>query len=442
MRIHPDQWPPVVKDFHLAWTEFKQERELIDFTDMIERAVLQCSVAPGNPWVILVDEAQDLSKLERDLILKWGDRAGAVMLVGDPLQTLYAFRGSDPYFFKDETVPDDKRKVLSQSYRVPKRVLEASRHWVTRQLPDFPQPEYKPKEVFGDVYEGDVRIAEFNWKDPARLTEEVEAILKNDPHETVMIQATCAFMLFRLTKDLKLWGIPFSNPWRKSHGGWNPLRQEGTCSRVARMLSVCKDASEVKPWTYVALGEFAKSVAAKGVFRSKQKTRVLALAKDYGANPEDTPQEYELDEWFGEDSFLKKAWMGECTELEFMRWWYEHRSKTTSAALSEFCFKVVERMGSAGLREPSRVFIGTIHSFKGAEADHVYVFPDLPPVAFEAWKRQHGSEYEEVVRAFYVAMTRSKEKLVICKPASTKCAPVRRVTGEYVNGLGSGNDVR
>ncbi len=435
MRIDEDQWPPIVKDFYMAWKDFKQEHELIDFTDMIERAVLQCAVAPGNPWVILVDEAQDLSKLERDLILKWGDKAGAVMLVGDPLQTLYAFRGSDPYFFKDDTVPDDKRKVLSQSYRVPKQVLEASRHWVSSFLPDFPQPEYKPKEVFGDVYEGNVRIGEFNWRDPDRLTEEVEAILKHDPNETVMIQATCAYMLFRLTKDLKSWGIPFSNPWRKTHGGWNPLRYEenGTAKRLADMLTVCSDSPKLVPWTYVKIGEFAKSLAARGVFHRGQKKHCIHLAKEYEAHPESTPQEYEISDWFSDDSFLKKAWMGECTEKEFVYWWFEHRSKTTKPAFAEFCVKIVERMGSEGLRNPPRVFVGTIHSFKGAEADHVYVFPDLPPVAFEAWKRQAGSEFEEVVRAFYVAMTRSKEKLTICKAASIKCAPVRRTVGEYVN---------
>lgn len=443
MRVNLDEWPPVVKDFQLAWTEFKDEHELIDFTDMIERAVLQCSVAPGNPWVILVDEAQDLSKLERDLILKWGDRAGAVMLVGDPLQTLYAFRGSDPYFFKDDTVPDDKRKVLSQSYRVPKQVLEASRHWVSRMLPKFPQPEYKPKEVFGDVYEGNVEIGEYNWKDPERLTEEIEAILRHDPNETVMVQATCSYMLYRLTKDLKFWGIPFSNPWRKASGNWNPIRYkaEGTVKRITDMLTVCSDSPVLQPWTYVQIGTFAKSIAAKGVFRSKQKKHVVDLAKHYEAHPESTPQEYELDEWFGGDSFLKKAWRGEVTENEFMRWWCNHRSKTTPEKLAIFCVKIVERMGSAGLREPPRVFVGTIHSFKGAEADHVYVFPDLPPVAFEAWKRQCGSEFEEVIRAFYVAMTRSKERLVICKPASIKCAPVRRTVGEYVNGQVSGTGV-
>lgn len=443
MRIPLDEWPPIVKDFQLAWTEFKEENELIDFTDMIERAVLQCSVAPGNPWVILVDEAQDLSKLERDLILKWGDKAGAVMLVGDPLQTLYAFRGSDPYFFKDDTVPDDKRKVLSQSYRVPKQVVDVSRHWVSRMLPDFPQPEYKPKEVFGDVYEGKVEIGEYNWKDPEKLTEEIEAILRHDPNETVMVQATCSYMLQRLVKDLTLWGIPFSNPWRKASGSWNPVRYkaEGTVKRIADMLTVCSDSPKIQPWTYVQIGAFAKSMAARGVFRSGYKKHVVSLAKHYEAHPESTPEEYELDEWFDESSFLKEAWRGETTENEFMRWWYNHRSKATSEKLASFCVKIVERLGSEGLRKAPRVFIGTIHSFKGAEADHVYVFPDLPPVAFESWKQQFGSEYEEIIRAFYVAMTRSKERLVICKPASIKCAPVRRTVGEYVNAQISGAGV-
>ena len=442
MLIPTEQWPPAVKDFHEEWTEFKRQEELVDFTDMIEQALLTVSVAPGNPWVILVDEAQDLSKLERDLILKWGERAGAVMLVGDPLQTLYAFRGSDPYFFEDSDVPSEKKKVLAQSYRVPRKVLEASRYWVSMQLPDFPQAEYKPKVVFGEVYEGDVRVGEHTWKDPAPLTEEIEGVLRKSHDETVMVQATCGFMLGRIIRDFKEWGIPFSNPWRRTYGYWNPFRGKGMHWRVSRLLSVCKDTTDLKPWTYVQIGEFCKSLKSKGVFRRGWKTRVLELAKQYESHPDSTPEAYELDEWFGEESFLKRAWLGEFTELEVMEWWFKNRSSSTSESLASYLYRIVERFGAEAIREEPRVFVGTIHSFKGAEADHVYVFPDLPPVAFEAWKQQYGSQFEEVVRAFYVAMTRSKERLTICRPSSIKCAPLKRTVGEYLNGQRSGDVVR
>jgi len=62
-----------------------------------------------------------------------------------------------------------------------------------------------------------------------------------------------------------------------------------------------------------------------------------------------------------------------------------------------------------------RVTIGTIHSVKGGEADHVYVFPDMSPAGMD------NSSTDSIVRMFYVAMTRAKKTLHLCRPSGGLC---------------------
>ena len=68
----------------------------IDFTDLLEVAVRDLKVAPGDPSVIFVDEAQDLSPLQLKLLRQWGKHAEYLMMAMDDDQTVYGFAGADP----------------------------------------------------------------------------------------------------------------------------------------------------------------------------------------------------------------------------------------------------------------------------------------------------------------------------------------------------------
>ena len=83
-----------------------------------------------------------------------------------------------------------------------------------------------------------------------------------------------------------------------------------------------------------------------------------------------------------------------------------------------FASDVVASYGFDGLVKPPRVFVGTMHSFKGAQADHVIMYPDLSQAADRAFSAMSGSEEDRdsVVRTFYVGMTRAIKSLSICQP--------------------------
>jgi ATP-dependent helicase/nuclease subunit A len=81
---------------------YKKARGLIDYTDM-EVNVLQllnneavCEVLKSELDLLLVDEFQDTNPIQLSIFLKLTDLARKAIWVGDPKQSIYGFRGSDP----------------------------------------------------------------------------------------------------------------------------------------------------------------------------------------------------------------------------------------------------------------------------------------------------------------------------------------------------------
>lgn len=62
---------------------------------------------------------QDVSPLQLDVFLKLTQLVENNLWVGDPEQSIYAFRGADPYLMQAvlRRVPDDKKGILKHSYR-------------------------------------------------------------------------------------------------------------------------------------------------------------------------------------------------------------------------------------------------------------------------------------------------------------------------------------
>ena len=75
----------------------------------------------------------------------------------------------------------------------------------------------------------------------------------------------------------------------------------------------------------------------------------------------------------------------------------------------EFISRILKRDIHAFDNEP-QIVIGSIHSVKGAEADCVYIYPDLSTSGDKEWKSCGGSR-DSVIRVFYVAITRARESV-------------------------------
>ncbi len=105
--------------------------------------------------------------------------------------------------------------------------------------------------------------------------------------------------------------------------------------------------------------------------------------------------------------------------------WFEENMTAAKKSSAKFPLSIARNRGAEQLAATPSVVAGTIHSVKGAEADVVYVFPDVSRAGIREWT---GSPEQQasVYRLFYVAMTRARETLVVCAPSE-----------EYAVNLGS-----
>lgn len=111
---------------------------VIDFNDQIYMPTLFGGSFPRFPSV-LVDEAQDLNPLNHKMLFKVG--GGWVGAVGDPWQSIYAFRGAVRQGM--EVIREHYKMhshTISQSFRCPEAIVKAARWRV---------PEYKAMKPGG-----------------------------------------------------------------------------------------------------------------------------------------------------------------------------------------------------------------------------------------------------------------------------------------------------
>lgn len=83
-----------------------------------------------GPWFrhLLVDEFQDVNRAQFELVRLWASESESLFVIGDPDQSIYGFRGSDPKFFgmMDSAVPEARRISLIEGYRSQRIIAKAA----------------------------------------------------------------------------------------------------------------------------------------------------------------------------------------------------------------------------------------------------------------------------------------------------------------------------
>ena len=70
----------------------------LDFTDMVQRYITDGLVIPFK--VLMVDEAQDLTPLQWDMVVKIAEAVDRVYIAGDDDQAIYEWNGADVNLFQ------------------------------------------------------------------------------------------------------------------------------------------------------------------------------------------------------------------------------------------------------------------------------------------------------------------------------------------------------
>lgn len=405
-QIPKEKWTRPAQEFSKVWEEFKDETDCVDFTDMIEWALRVAITAPGRPKAFFVDEAQDLSRLQLALVNKWGAEADSFVVALDDDQSIYGWAGADPKWFIDHPVPDDHRRVLTQSYRIPRAVHEGASNWINQVR--FREPkEYKPRDA-----EGYVELDLSTYKRPYAAIDDIEEYLDRTD-KTIMILASCSYMIDPIKHELRDRGIPFHNPYRVRRGDWNPLGSKNGTRAADRLLAFVKPfGANAAMWTRDDVAAWGSALRADGVWKRGAKKQVTALEGD------------ELVDWDLLGEFLEPAAMDPIYEGR-LSWFVAHTTSEMGARMS-YPVEVLKKRGADALSAAPRVVIGTVHSVKGGEADRVYLLPDISRLGNDEWNSEGGRD--SVIRLFYVGLTRAKEGVIICQQETERAVPIGELT--------------
>lgn len=426
--IDETMWPKDLAEFAKRWRGWCDDSGLMDFTAMIEECADNTDSAPGEPEIILADEAQDYSRLEHRLLMQWGNSAGKFILCADPDQAIYEWRGADPRLFLDHPVPEDHRRVLSQSYRVPRTVHAFAMRWI-QQVEDRDDVAYEPCDAEGSVEASDAKFKSAD--DILPLCREHA----DGDSGTLMILASCDYMLKGIITLLRIKGIPFHNPYRRTNGRWNPLqRRRNTTSNIDRLVSFVKpgvpESNEVLhmlgKWSLVDMRDWLKDLSSKEVLSygaKKDLETLIELWKKGRFGHADNLANFKEGDVFFRQLFRDTGHADRALQRDLP--WFLNSLLASKKVSYKFPARVLQRRGPDALTDEPKIIVGTIHSVKGGEADTVVMFPDLSPQGARAWsdKSKAGCEKRNaIIRVFYVGATRSKNRLILCKPSSRYAA--------------------
>ncbi|HAV76934.1 MAG TPA: hypothetical protein DCX53_06220 [Anaerolineae bacterium] len=162
--IGPEQYPTttykdeVVKRVYVEYQMRLIASNAVDFDDML---VYTAKLLDDNPSVrdkyaqrfrhVLVDEFQDTNLAQYALVQQLASHHKNIFCVGDPDQSIYAWRGADWRNIQrfEQDFPDSQTILLEQNYRSKQTILDAAMGVINR------AQNRKRKHLFSDLGTGD-----------------------------------------------------------------------------------------------------------------------------------------------------------------------------------------------------------------------------------------------------------------------------------------------
>jgi DNA helicase-2/ATP-dependent DNA helicase PcrA len=302
---------------------------------------------------VIIDEAQDLSRIQWDLVLELAARCNQVYVAGDDDQACFHWAGADVKSFLNI---EGNIKVLEQSYRVPAKVHRLANS-VVRRIRIRQEKSWNPRDTEGEVaYYNDfeqVDVSEGEW----------------------LIMAAANYMLNDMYAWLKSQGVLFERNGQKSISdailtavlGWEALRKG-------------------KDVPFAVVKQIYKYLGS-GYIKRGFKTLT-------GADPEALYTMDTLREKHGLDT--DEIWHAALSKIG------EDKRDYLIALL---------RRGTR-VAGKVRVKLSTIHGAKGGEADNVLLLTDLST----KFAKEYDRNADDIHRLFYVGLTRARESLHIVLP--------------------------
>lgn len=419
----------VLQVMYKEYVQYQKENKLLEFDDFMNGANKCLEEDPellqkyrSRIQYVLADEYQDISESQELLLRKINTTN--TMIIGDPLQAIYAFRGGSSRFIMDfdSTYKDVTVVNLNTNYRCSKEIVDISNK-LAGAIPDSLHHNYvKPKSHIGKknpVYllksknqkeEADRIISEMNSEDDvailARTNAQLQIVQKSlaEHHMSFSIQDGVSFteqpeiaLLLSYLKlsinisDDKAFSVLYNKPLRrldkKFYEDTTAYAKEHGCSLYEAMQEVRRlqwrfrfGTKEIREVTEYLQNEEFKNVS----YMIKYLRKRLAIDR-YWAKGQTDDNDGESEKIDNMNAFERM-----CKDYTTVQDLLQEMDKITAACISD-----------------SNIHLLTIHKSKGLEFNTVFV------IGFNDGVLPHSraTDIDDEKRLLYVAMTRAKEHL-------------------------------
>jgi superfamily I DNA/RNA helicase len=343
-----------------TYVDYKEEHELYDFNDMLVELVNEGSV-PSLP-VIIVDEAQDLSMLQWWAVVLLAKHAKHIYIAGDDDQAIFKWAGAIPELLI--RTPGEK-KVLNQSFRIPKRVYEVAK-FVSSKIKKRVDKIWSPTSEEGEViHYSSIEYVPF------------------DRDGGYYVLARTKYVLQKAEEYFKREGILYN--------------------RFGRNKSISeKVLYAINCWNKLRKGEEISLGGVKNMYKyiSSGPTRIEKGFKTWSkAIEDDVVADYEM--------LVNNHGLRLSSELE----WHDALNRINED-LTMYIRKCERR--NQDLNSIPKIKISTIHGSKGGEADNVVLLSELSPKSYRSLLKNGDDER----RVFYTGITRTKKSLFLVRSSN------------------------
>lgn len=433
-------------EFTHLYDAYKKEmnsRRLLDFDDMVLlcRDLLASRPDTLKRWqkhfeYILVDEFQDISPLQYEVVRMLAKPQDNLFIVGDDDQSIYGFRGSKPEimmnFSKD--YPNAQQILLNVNYRSKRDIVQTAGRLIDHNKVRFPKQveaentqmdgvriysfcsKAKQAENIAVLINQYMQQPEACYRDIAilyrtnshtaytanRLVQEgIPFIMKEKPkniYETAAAKDVIAYIRYALHQDrledfLRIMNRPVRyikrstvpiKPFTMQEIINNNKNADYVIQNISQLYNQLVFIKDLNPFS--AVNYIRKGVGYDDYIKKQ--------AREHGKDSSKELEELEELQQLSKD-------------FETLEEWLEHIENYDAIMQEAVC-----RENSTSQGQPDAVNIVTMHASKGLEWK-VVILPDVNEGIVPHKKAITEEELEEERRMFYVAMTRAKESLFI-----------------------------
>lgn len=375
-----------------TYNQALSDRGLQDYDDLLQRAYQLLAQHKTSFRYILVDEFQDTNSLQYQLLRRLNSTDN-LCVIGDPLQSIYGFRGatSDVFDTFRSDFPECKEVTLTTNYRSTPAVVQLA----NAVFPDAPKLQPHRSDA------GKVRaVAVLNeYSEAAWVLKSIEQALGGtdfqrshaisqdaSPHRTFRDYA----VLYRTHRVGRVVQRAFAEAGIPHQiVGDGSIYEQPVPWAILQTLRYLADPSPEK------LTQLARQPA----FKDFSTTQVAAMVGDL--NYGDAPLS-QLAVAVAEKFRFVQDTLNQLTS------WLVRFDTVTPVVFADY----LDSLNEGTFYDPAAdaVTLMTIHAAKGLEFTHVYLIGTEEDV-LPSKNRQSDTDIEEERRLFYVAVTRAKESL-------------------------------